>query len=292
MSDDPTTEATGAAPRLQGLRLLVVEDDANFRYMLESLLGGEGAEVLLACDGREGVQAVLDTLADGGLPLDAVLMDVQMPVLDGYQATREIRKHFDQVALPIIALTGSGSSIDRRACLQAGMNDTVSKPIHLDQLVACLLHQILHQGDFVAPTSSDARSKREADMEADMQTALERMGGNLHIFISVLESFQQNLAQLPARLAGLLQAQTGSSMVQPIAEALTALHSLKALALTLGLNELAARAAANEQTLLKPDPEPHCAAVLADLELAIGRALQDSTAMLPRLRARAGSTRR
>lgn len=288
MSFDPSTEAIDAAPRLQGLRLLLVEDDANFRYMLESLLGGEGAELLLARDGQEGVNAVLDTLADGGLPFDAVLMDVQMPVMDGYQATREIRKHFDQAALPVIALTGNGSIADRRACLDAGMNDTVSKPIHLDQLVDCLLHQVLHQGDFVAPASSDARTKREADIEADMQVALERMGGNLRIFVSVLESFQQNLTQVTAKLAGLLQTRPDSGLVQPIAEAVTALHSLKALALTLGLNELAARAAAAEQTLLKPDAELHCAAVLADLEAAVGRALQDSAAMLPRLRARAG----
>jgi PAS domain S-box-containing protein len=139
------TAATGHNPappsapvkpkRLLGLRLLVVEDNKINQMVAKGLLVQEGAEVTLADNGQLGVAAV----ADSETPFDVVLMDVQMPVMDGYAATRVIRQELGLTSLPIIAMTANAMASDRAACLAAGMNDHIGKPFELDQLVAMLL---------------------------------------------------------------------------------------------------------------------------------------------------------
>lgn len=136
----PTPATAGANPatppkRLQGLRLLVVEDNKINQLVAKGLLAQEGAEVTLADDGQLGVKAV----AAASPQYDAVMMDVQMPVMDGYAATRAIRQDLGLLSLPIIAMTANAMASDRAACLAAGMDDHVGKPFELDQLVAILL---------------------------------------------------------------------------------------------------------------------------------------------------------
>jgi PAS domain S-box-containing protein len=129
----------GPAPakpqRLQGLRLLVVEDNKINQLVAKGLLTQEGADVTLAPDGQLGVAAV----AAAQPAFDAVLMDVQMPVMDGYEATRAIRQELGLTTLPIIAMTANAMASDRAACLEAGMDDHVGKPFELDHLVDTLL---------------------------------------------------------------------------------------------------------------------------------------------------------
>jgi CheY-like chemotaxis protein len=122
------------AKRLEGLRLLVVEDNKINQMVAKGLLSKEGADITMADNGELGVAAV----AGAVVPFDAVLMDVQMPVMDGYTATRKIREELALTALPIIAMTANAMASDREACLQAGMDDHVGKPFNLDQLVATL----------------------------------------------------------------------------------------------------------------------------------------------------------
>ncbi len=121
--------------RLLGLRLLVVEDNKINQMVAKGLLAQEGAEVTLADDGQQG----LDALVAARTPFDAVLMDVQMPVMDGYTATRAIRGEMGLTTLPVIAMTANAMATDRTACLEAGMNDHVGKPFALDHLVTTLL---------------------------------------------------------------------------------------------------------------------------------------------------------
>jgi PAS domain S-box-containing protein len=128
-------KATVKPKRLQGLRLLVVEDNKINQMVAKGLLVQEGAEVTLADNGQLGVSAV----ADANNIFDVVLMDVQMPVMDGYAATRVIRQEMGLTALPIIAMTANAMAADRAACLACGMNDHVGKPFDLDHLVAVLL---------------------------------------------------------------------------------------------------------------------------------------------------------
>jgi PAS domain S-box-containing protein len=133
----PAADQTAAPKpqRLSGLRLLVVEDNKINQIVARGLLTKEGATVTLADDGQLGVAAV----AAAPDAFDAVLMDVQMPVMDGYAATRAIRQDLDLADLPIIAMTANAMASDRAACLEAGMNEHVGKPFELDHLVATLL---------------------------------------------------------------------------------------------------------------------------------------------------------
>jgi CheY-like chemotaxis protein len=123
--------------RLQGMRLLVVEDNLINQQVAKELLTQEGAWVELAENGLLGVAAVLQ--ASEKIPFDAVLMDVQMPVMDGFAATQAIRTELGFSQLPIIAMTANAMASDREDCLAAGMNDHVGKPFDLGHLVKLLL---------------------------------------------------------------------------------------------------------------------------------------------------------
>ena len=120
--------------RLEGKKLLVVDDDMRTAYALSATLRAKGAEVLIA---ETGVVA-LDVLA-GSPDVDAVLMDVMMPEMDGYEATRRIRQQSAFERLPIIALTAKAMKGDEARCLEAGATAYLPKPIDADTLLA-LLH--------------------------------------------------------------------------------------------------------------------------------------------------------
>jgi CheY-like chemotaxis protein/anti-sigma regulatory factor (Ser/Thr protein kinase) len=120
------TEAEGSVPWLGGLRLLVAEDASDTRVLLEDLLRRRGALVEAAKNGEQAVRLAMDAL-DKGCPFDAILMDVQMPVLDGYAATRVLRALGCKV--PILAVTAYAMAEDRERCMAAGFDDYVAKPI-------------------------------------------------------------------------------------------------------------------------------------------------------------------
>ena len=118
-----------------GGRVLLVEDGADNRRLIGIVLERAGLTVATAENGREGVDAVLAARARGE-PFDVVLMDVQMPVLDGYAATRELREH--GVEAPILALTANAFAEERQRCLEAGCNDHCTKPIQRELFVATI----------------------------------------------------------------------------------------------------------------------------------------------------------
>jgi CheY-like chemotaxis protein len=119
-----------------GARILLVEDNALNQELAVALLSGAGIEVTLAGDGRQA----LDRIARERF--DAVLMDCQMPQMDGYEATRLLRLQPLLQELPIIAMTANVMSGDRERAIAAGMNDHVAKPINVDDLFATLARWI------------------------------------------------------------------------------------------------------------------------------------------------------
>jgi PAS domain S-box-containing protein len=129
-----------------GLRVLVVEDVAMNQELAREILGSKGIVVSLANNGEEGVAAV----AQGDF--DLVLMDMQMPVLDGCQASEKIRQ-FNR-KLPIIAMTANAMATDRNKCLAAGMNDYVTKPINTDELFAVMARWVKAQRPPASPPSA------------------------------------------------------------------------------------------------------------------------------------------
>lgn len=119
---------------LAGLRLLVVEDTPLNQQVARELLSHAGAEIEVASDGEQGIACV----RRASLPYDAILMDIQMPKMDGYTATRVLRQEM-QIATPIIAMTANALPADREACLAAGMSDHIGKPINARELTALVL---------------------------------------------------------------------------------------------------------------------------------------------------------
>jgi PAS domain S-box-containing protein len=123
---------------LQGRRVLIAEDHPVNMLIAVAQLEQWGMEVAQASDGRQAIEAVL-AAASVGKPFDIVLMDVQMPVMGGHDATRELRKHFNAEQLPIVALTAAALVSERDDAFAAGMNDFLTKPIDTPKLHQTLL---------------------------------------------------------------------------------------------------------------------------------------------------------
>ncbi|HXA47004.1 MAG TPA: response regulator, partial [Burkholderiaceae bacterium] len=208
--------------RLAGLRLLVVEDNAMNQQIARELLANEGADVNVADNGRLGVEAVLSASP----PFDVVLMDIQMPDMDGYAATAEIRRHANMQALPIIAMTANAMASDKEACLVAGMNDHIGKPIDLELLVATIL-RYCRPGELAALPEQTNATPRPGHFEA----ALRRMGNNQALFISMANSFVTTVDPLLLDLQRDLR-------IDEIIASVRLLHTLKGIARTVGAIEL------------------------------------------------------
>ena len=138
--------------RLAGLNLLVVDDSEINRNVAYQILTGEKANVECTENGREAIALLIARPKH----FHAVLMDVQMPIMDGYAATRKIRTLPELNGLPIIALTAGAFKTYRTAALEAGMDDFIAKPFDVDELVACVerhvCHSIQSKQDHILPT--------------------------------------------------------------------------------------------------------------------------------------------
>jgi CheY-like chemotaxis protein len=134
---DPQVNNTPHVKPLAGMRILLAEDNLINQQVAIGLLGSEGALVDIAHNGQEAIELLQARGVDG---FDVVLMDIQMPVMDGYTAARKIRGELGWQDLPIVAMTANAMASDREACLAAGMNAHVGKPFELDELVVLLLN--------------------------------------------------------------------------------------------------------------------------------------------------------
>jgi CheY-like chemotaxis protein/signal transduction histidine kinase/CHASE3 domain sensor protein len=128
-------EARNRDAVLEGRRILIVEDDVRNVYSLTNILEPRGAVVEIARNGQEALDAVARR-ADSPSPIDLVLMDVMMPVMDGLDATRRIRVDPRWAKLPIIMLTAKAMPDDQERCLAAGANDYMAKPLDVDKLLS------------------------------------------------------------------------------------------------------------------------------------------------------------
>ena len=130
----PRVEAKQADPLSSGVRLLLVEDNLVNQKVVLAMLRKRGYQIEIANDGREA----LDKLEAASLPYDLVLMDVQMPVLDGLETTRLIRRDPRWEKLPVVAMTAHAMTGDREKCMEAGMNGYISKPVQPAHLITTL----------------------------------------------------------------------------------------------------------------------------------------------------------
>jgi len=222
-------DADGLVPALVGLKVLLVEDNRFNQQVAVELLESMGVAATIAGDGREAVELVRRE------EFDLLLMDVQMPVMDGITATRMIRDA-GMESLPIIAMTANAMSEDREQCLGAGMNDYVAKPIDPEALAAALVRW------------AGSRERRAAESSLtgiagfDPADGLKRARGNRQLFLKLLRQFAFGHDDVAARMQAAL-----AEGDRPTAQRLS--HSLKAAAGHVGAKELSACAAALEAVL-------------------------------------------
>jgi two-component system sensor histidine kinase/response regulator len=224
--------------RLQGARVLLVEDNEINRQIAVELLETAGASVTSLEDGAQACHLLEEGPTPA--PFDLVLMDLQMPVLDGYEATKRLRaqRRFD--ALPIVAMTAHAMREELERCLALGMQGRVTKPVDPEQLFAAV--EAVRGGR--SPTSEpDAhRSDPTADGKAppllDRDEGLARTGGSPALYAELLVQ----LGALARKTVGLVEHGTP-------AERLLAIHSLRGVAGNLGARALHAAATRLEERL-------------------------------------------
>ncbi len=230
----PEQEDNGkGAVSLAGAWVLLVEDNEINQQVAQEILEQAGMKVELAVNGQEAVEAVL------ARPFDLVLMDVQMPVMDGYEATRLIRREPRFKRLPIIAMTAGAMTGDREKALGAGMDDFVTKPIDTAKLFATLQKYVAggRKGQ-AAPRpkpAGDAASAADIPLPElpglNLEAGLKRLGNNRAMYARLLGNFARDQAGAVKKVRQTL-AEGGRQEAQAL------LHALKGVAGNLGADEV------------------------------------------------------
>ena len=178
-------------PRLTGLRVLVVDDTQTNRMIVRRMLAKEGANVTEAVDGQ---QALDHLRAAGGERPDAVLMDLQMPVMDGTTATRAIREELGLWELPVIAFTAGVLPEQRQAALNVGCNDFLAKPVDKDELVAMLLRWTTNPTLELTGAMVEEAPAFPILEDLDLQKAAYALGGDLDLVKQLLRQIVNDFA--------------------------------------------------------------------------------------------------
>lgn len=252
---------------LTGAKVLVVEDNPINQQVTRELLEGWGAEAVLA----DGGQQALDLLSAETADFDVVLMDLQMPGMGGFEATRRVRTELKNTSLPIIAVTADAMERERQKCLAAGMNDHVPKPIDPDRLLATLLVWI-DPKRLGAPSAPAAKSSAPQRVEGlpplpgmEVASALARVSGNVALLRNLLNEFRLSWADVAPRIRAAVEEDR-------LPDAVHLAHSLKGLAATLSMLEVTRVAELLEKNLKRRELST-VATDLSELESALGAVL-------------------
>ncbi len=243
--------------RLQDVTILLVEDNPINRLVARESLEAEGATILTAENGEQAVAAVKES----GAVIDVVLMDVQMPIMDGYTATKEIRALKSFSDIPIIAMTANALLSDKKAAAQAGMDDHISKPFDIAQLVRII-------STFTVPNVSSkdvmyTDSKTQVELsDFNHEAALLRLGDNKGILCTAAESY---LAESETAMGSIPTVVTDDN----VSDVMRAIHSLKGASLTIGAERIAEKLAELEVDLKRHKYEHYSAKVNETSELLV-----------------------
>ncbi len=272
---DPMARLAG----ISGARVLLVEDNELNQDVATALLTDAGLVVELAENGQIAVDMVR------AKPYDVVLMDMQMPVMDGVTATLQIRKLPGFDALPIVAMTANVMAGDRDRCLAAGMNDHVAKPIEPQELCAALLKWVsprdgLGQAPRVRPPDPAEAAEAAPALSLaihglQVDRALWRMRGNAGLYQSLLRKFAIGQRDFAAMLLSALDAG------DPVTAKRLA-HTLKGLSASIGAEALSNQVERLESLLTSASDKP---LMMAQLDLVA----QGLTALIKGIEARLGA---
>ena len=188
---DRQEEYKETANKVRGAYMLLVEDNEINQELALDLLQGGGIKVDIANHGEEAIDMLAKNTYDG------VLMDIQMPVMDGYTASREIRKLEQFKDLPIIAMTANAMAGDRERAIDAGMNDHIAKPIDVNDMFSTMARYIVPSNPVVDAPKEEAASSADGieipDLPGiDVEAGLERMQGNKKLYTNLLKKFKSS----------------------------------------------------------------------------------------------------
>ncbi len=244
LPSSPPSRESAPSSSVRGLRLLLAEDEAVSRALLKRLLEKHGASVAVAANGAEAVKAAEEE------EFDCVLMDVNMPVMGGYEATSVIRR--TRPSLPILALSAGEPERNEAPALAAGMNDFLSKPVDGERLIAVVARLVEEARNF---------SKRRSGV--DFEAGCRSVGGDAVFYGKMLSKFRKTYAAIDGEIErALANGRTD--------EARRLAHSVKGVAGNLGAGELQERAAVLERAVAEGR---ECAAPLAAFGKALAEAL-------------------
>ncbi len=245
-----------AIEKISGARVLLVEDNEINQQVAREILFGAGLEVALANNGQEAVNAVRQN------PYDVVLMDIQMPIMDGYTASREIRNLESEIRnVPIIAMTAHAMTGDREKSLAAGMNDHIAKPINPEELFATLLKWIKPGADRdeyhpagadikdsegpPLPSPEEARDELPSSLPGfDLEDGLKRMQGNRRLYRKLLVDFGNGYREASENIHNAL-------IANDVKQVHSLVHNIKGLAGNLSATGLQAAATRLDSSLKK-----------------------------------------
>ena len=273
---------------LKGLRILLVEDQQLNQEVMIGLLHAEGAAVEVADNGAEALKRLQAREAPA---FDAVLMDVQMPMLDGYETTRRVRKESGFRDLPIIAMTAHAYADEGDRCRSAGMNDCIVKPVDVAHLLATLHRWCRpHRQDGPAPPESNSESDSDSESELDagpgsrsapkkasslpaslpgidLTTGLMRAGNDTHFYLRLLVQLYADHRNHAARIRALMAAGERNKASQTA-------HMLAGIALNLGAEEVGHCARTVEQRIDATDDDLETALIALSASIsALGEAI-------------------
>jgi signal transduction histidine kinase/DNA-binding response OmpR family regulator/HPt (histidine-containing phosphotransfer) domain-containing protein/HAMP domain-containing protein len=260
---DQATDYRNAMQQLAGASVLLVEDNAVNQELAVEILEGAGLHVDVAGNGAEAVEKVASKHYDG------VLMDCQMPVMDGFEATRAIRRDARFAALPILAMTANAMEADKDRCAECGMNDHIAKPIDVGQLFLTLARWV--RPGFVDGADADAGAAVPAARAAgaapvipglDLAQALARVGDSDTLLRKLLRRFADTQGDAVERIGAALARGDRDSAIREA-------HTVKGLAGNIGSASLAGHAATVERLLQQDDAadlQDALAALAADLD--------------------------
>ncbi len=265
---------------IRGARILLVEDNDLNQQVATELLGDAGFLVEVADDGAIALAKIRQNA------YDIVLMDMQMPVMDGVTATMEIRRMGLFDALPIVAMTANAMQRDRDRCLEAGMNDFITKPIDPDQLWTALLRWIAPRHASAPATAGEAAARPAGDAATpegteipvvaglDTTTGLRRVQGKTRLYLASLRKFAAGRKAVPGEIRDALDAGDWTT-----AERLA--HTTKGLAGMIGADEVQRRAADLEAAIGDKAPRDGVDGLLGALEAPLGELIAALEARLP-----------
>ncbi|ETR69208.1 MAG: hypothetical protein OMM_04082 [Candidatus Magnetoglobus multicellularis str. Araruama] len=226
--------------------VLLVEDNEINLQVAQELLEGVGVRITAACNGKQAVAIVKQE------SFDAILMDIQMPEMDGYTATHHIRTQFSLKDLPIIAMTANAMAGEREKCLSAGMNDHISKPVKPLNLFETLIRWLrpdIDTDQIHDSLSQSNESPQECDNVlnatidgVDVQLGFDYMNKSKDLYLKTLNNFYNRFTDINAQI----QAKLSSGKMQ---EAERLVHTFKSLAGSIGAKKLESISSALESAI-------------------------------------------